>query len=222
MKQDGRDLLAGFRALAPERRPIAIQRWNVRRVALALAVLVATIFIVVQAANLLSPVQDLPIARSPECATSNTVILMAQAVPSASAIPCIDSLPAGWTFGQAVVHNGRGRFWLNSDQAGGRAVVVTLSEECDISGARPAPPNARGTSRFERSRNRGSRLSLLRFERFPGGCATYDIDFDGGAPPELLSDVDRALAYTARTRLVRHVFQDVGLVLCGRDAVCPG
>ena len=35
MKQDGRDLLAQFRRLAPERRPIAIQRWSVRRVALA-------------------------------------------------------------------------------------------------------------------------------------------------------------------------------------------
>ena len=32
MKQDGRDLLAQFRRLAPERRPIAIQRWSVRRV----------------------------------------------------------------------------------------------------------------------------------------------------------------------------------------------
>jgi hypothetical protein len=39
MKQDGRDHLAAFRALAPERRPITIQRWSVRRVALTLWVL---------------------------------------------------------------------------------------------------------------------------------------------------------------------------------------
>ena len=32
MKQDGRDLVAEFRALAPERRPIPLQRWGVRRV----------------------------------------------------------------------------------------------------------------------------------------------------------------------------------------------
>ena len=36
MKQDGRDLLAQFRALAPERRPISLQRWGVRRVVYAL------------------------------------------------------------------------------------------------------------------------------------------------------------------------------------------
>src|SRR5947207_11302726 len=37
MKRDGRDLLGRFRAMAPKRRPIALQRWSVRRVALAVA-----------------------------------------------------------------------------------------------------------------------------------------------------------------------------------------
>src|SRR5262249_39088565 len=35
MKRDGRDLLGRFREMAPSREPIAIQRWSVRRVALA-------------------------------------------------------------------------------------------------------------------------------------------------------------------------------------------
>jgi serine/threonine protein kinase len=43
LRQDGRDLIAKFRALAPEREPIKIQRWSVRRVALTAAVLVATL-----------------------------------------------------------------------------------------------------------------------------------------------------------------------------------
>jgi len=34
LKEDGRDLIAEFRALAPHREPIRIQRWSVRRVAL--------------------------------------------------------------------------------------------------------------------------------------------------------------------------------------------
>ena len=42
LKNDGRDLLAEFRGLAPERHPIAIQRWTLRRIALSLAVLVTT------------------------------------------------------------------------------------------------------------------------------------------------------------------------------------
>src|SRR5262245_60314135 len=39
LKQDGRDLLAQFRALAPTREPIAIQHWSLRRVALSVLVL---------------------------------------------------------------------------------------------------------------------------------------------------------------------------------------
>jgi hypothetical protein len=32
LKQDGRDLVGEFRALAPGRKPVSIQRWSVRRV----------------------------------------------------------------------------------------------------------------------------------------------------------------------------------------------
>jgi tRNA A-37 threonylcarbamoyl transferase component Bud32 len=39
LQEDGRDLVKEFRALAPERRPVAIQRWSLRRIALSLAVL---------------------------------------------------------------------------------------------------------------------------------------------------------------------------------------
>jgi hypothetical protein len=50
LKQDGRDLLAGFRALAPARRPVRIQRWSLRRVlrtAWALIVLGIVVVLVV-------------------------------------------------------------------------------------------------------------------------------------------------------------------------------
>ena len=41
LKQDGRDLLAEFRRMAPEREQVSIQRWSVRRVLLTIAVLFA-------------------------------------------------------------------------------------------------------------------------------------------------------------------------------------
>jgi tRNA A-37 threonylcarbamoyl transferase component Bud32 len=50
LKQDGRDLLAEFRALAPSRQPVRIQRWSLRRIALGLLVLavaVAAVLVVV-------------------------------------------------------------------------------------------------------------------------------------------------------------------------------
>jgi tRNA A-37 threonylcarbamoyl transferase component Bud32 len=41
MKQEKRDLLAEFRALAPPRKPVAIQRWSIRRIGLTAAVVTA-------------------------------------------------------------------------------------------------------------------------------------------------------------------------------------
>ena len=43
MQRDPRDLLGEFRALAPPRPPIALQRWGARRVALAAAMLIALV-----------------------------------------------------------------------------------------------------------------------------------------------------------------------------------
>jgi hypothetical protein len=39
LREDGRDVLARFRELAPERPPIGIQHWSLRRVGLTAAVL---------------------------------------------------------------------------------------------------------------------------------------------------------------------------------------
>ncbi len=43
LKQDERDLLTEFRALAPRRKPIAIQRWSVRRAIVTVAVVLAAL-----------------------------------------------------------------------------------------------------------------------------------------------------------------------------------
>jgi hypothetical protein len=43
MRADGRDLMAQFRALAPPRPRIKVQRWSMRRIGLTIAVLVGGI-----------------------------------------------------------------------------------------------------------------------------------------------------------------------------------
>src|SRR5438105_2342496 len=152
MKLDGRDLLARFRDLAPRRRPIALQRWSVRRVALAVAMFGAIAFAVYGGVHAFLPSQngsDVAVTSTPECGTGNAMVLMAQAVPSATALPCVATLPSGWTFGQALIRDGRAHFWLDSDRAGRQAVGVTLAPACDVAAAQQVPPDAAGTRRFE-------------------------------------------------------------------------
>jgi hypothetical protein len=161
-------------------------------------------------------------AYSPQCGTGHPTILAAQAVPSAALVPCVAALPSGWRVGGADVASGYAKFWLDSDQAGPRAVTITLSAACDSAGAQQIPSDQPGTRRYERPVSLQPQFTELRFYRFAGGCATYDIRFASGSSPLLAIPVDGAVAFVPRSRLVDYVQSTEDLVLCGRGARCPG
>ncbi len=221
MKRDPRDLLAEFRALAPARPPIVLQRWSLKRVSLAagmlLVIAVAATSGVVQT---FFPAEDIG-ASAPACGTGHSMILSAQAVPSAALLPCIAALPAGWQVGAADIASGKARLWLSSDRAGTQAVTVTLTATCDTSGAKQVPSDQPGTRRFERPLSLSPQFSDLRYYTFPGGCATYNFHFRPEAAPVLAIAVDSALAFQPRSTLVDYIRHTEGLILCGRGAACP-
>ena len=221
MKRDPRDLLGTFRALAPPRAPITLQRWSPRRIGLALAVPVSIVVAVWVAGTAFFPAGNIG-SYPPLCGTGHATILAAQAVPSAALVPCVPGLPSGWHVGGADVTSGHAVFWLDSDQAGSRAVTVTLSAACDVSGTQAEPSDQPGTQRFDSPPTVGARFTGLRIYTFPGGCASYRYDFAPGASPLLAAAVDGAVAFVPRTRLVSYVRDREGLALCGRGAPCPG
>ena len=95
---------------------------------------------------------DMPVDRVPSCGTGDVMILMAQSVPNASAIPCINALPSGWTVGGVRVRRGESRFWLNSDQSGRHAVEVGFRSPagCVVDDATEVPSEEPGMRRFEK------------------------------------------------------------------------
>ena len=219
IKRDPRDLLAEFRALAPARRPIVLQRWGARRVIVAAAMLGAAVVAFNLAATAFHPATDIGTA-APVCGTGHSMILSAQAVPSSALLPCIAALPSGWTVGGADITSGRSVFWLDSDQAGPRALTVSLGAACDSAGAVRIPSDQAGAERFERPLSLQPRFTLTRMYTFAGGCVTYQFSFVPGAAPLLAIPVDTAIGFEPRTVLVRHIRRTEGLALCGRGAVC--
>src|SRR6266498_2872338 len=149
MKQDGRDLLTQFRRLAPKRSPIAIQRWGVRRVAFGAALLVSLLLAVSFTYGVLTPFRGVDVPDPPACTPQSTTVLVAQAVPTATSLPCIVALPSGWSLEDATVRNGEATFRLNAGQAGDPVVVLTLAATCDTTTARPVPTDEAGTQRFD-------------------------------------------------------------------------
>jgi hypothetical protein len=224
MKKDPRDLLAQFRALAPERRTVSLQRWSIRRVAIALAIVAGTAFAVANTTSMFTPVHDIPVHRTPNCGTSNVMILIAQSVPSATAVPCIAALPAGWKLGGAHVRHDRARFWLDSDVGGDHAVEATLlpPEDCDVTDATAVPSDEVGMRRFEQPDRLPPGLRSSRYYLFEGGCVIYRFSFAEEATPSLMFDADSALAFQSRASLVEEVEARNGLRLCGAGVPCPG
>jgi membrane-associated phospholipid phosphatase/tRNA A-37 threonylcarbamoyl transferase component Bud32 len=224
MKRDGRDLLDQFRRLAPPRRPIGLQRWSIRRVVLALGLVAAAIFAVTQITSLFKPYHDLPVDGSPDCGTGDLAITVAQSVPSATLVPCIAALPAGWDLGHVHVERDRTTFWLDSDLGGDRAVEATLTppDECDVSGATAVPSDEVGADRYEQIDRLPPGLHSTRYYLFEGGCVTYRLEFADDATPAVLFDVDQALTFQPRSTLVEHVRETTDLDLCGAGATCVG
>ena len=132
------------------------------------------------------------------------------------------ALPSGWTAQGAEVSNGRMLFWLDSDQAGPRAVTVTLTAACDAAGAVRVPSDQPGAARYERPLALQPRFMLVRMYIVAGGCITYQFSFAAGAAPSLAIFVDQAVTFEPRSVLVGFVRHSEGLALCGRGAPCPG
>jgi tRNA A-37 threonylcarbamoyl transferase component Bud32/membrane-associated phospholipid phosphatase len=209
MKRDSRDLLEEFRALAPSRPPIKVQRWSFRRVGLIfLTLLVAvaagafclSLFFSSRAGDVLPPT----------CDSNRTMILMAQAVPSAEQLPCIRSLPLGWSLSGATIVRGRATFVLSVAGGGGslqlqlgpgeesHAIDVTLTPAC----AKDDDPTDR-TIEVE------------------GGCVTYHSSLPTGLDPMPSFEADGGLSFVPRSQLVRFVENNEDLILCGAGAPCP-
>jgi hypothetical protein len=221
MKRDPRDLLGEFRALAPQRPPITLQRWSIRRVALAVAMLAITTAAVFETGDAFFPAGRNLGVHAPACGTGHSMILSAQAVPSAAMLPCIVALPSGWSIGGADISSGKTSLWLDSDRAGPRAVTVTLTATCDTTGAQQIPSDRPSMRRFEHPLSLTPQFSDLRFYTFPGGCATYRFNFAPGASPVLADAAGSALSFQPRPTLVDFVRRTEGLALCGRGAACP-
>jgi membrane-associated phospholipid phosphatase len=219
LKRDPRDLLGRFRELAPPQRPIRLQRWETRRVLVTASMLAVAAAAIGLASTAFRPAVNMGTA-APVCGTGHPMILSAQAVPSAALLPCIAELPSGWTAAGADIRNGRSTFWLDSDQAGARAVTISLTATCETAGAVRIPSDQAGAARFERPLSLRPRFALERIYTFPGGCITYQFNFVPGAAPVLAIPVDSAVAFETRSDLTGYVRSTENLALCGRGVVC--
>jgi tRNA A-37 threonylcarbamoyl transferase component Bud32/membrane-associated phospholipid phosphatase len=207
IRTEGRDLHAEFLALLPARPPqIGIQRWSLRRI--GLLVLTAVVLVVLGKLSSFVLVNNDVTTTTLEigdmgCDRPEPLWLEAQSVPSASAVPCLNPLPAGWTFASANVRNGWSQFTLDHDRIGPAALVVRLDRTCDVSGAVQQPSDRPATQRYERSRSGSSVGAATWYTVIPGGCFTARFDPTGHAAIAVVDEADSVVDFVTRAQLDR-------------------
>ena len=154
-------------------------------------------------------------ARSPACKYHGQpgtpmIVLAAQAVPSATLLPCVKLLQTGWTVSDVFIHNGLARFTLDSDRVGPHAVTVVLQQYCRVPRVTRVPSDEPGTRRYEQVGvvRRGVGYTGTRFYLFRGGCVTYHFQFQGEERAEPIGDVTLALSFVSRDAVRSRVRED--------------
>ena len=215
MKKEQRDLIRRFRALAPERRPVSIQRWSYRRVALTVACALGAFLVGLLVANNLrgAGLAVAPeatrgsfalVTRSPLCRDLtglDPMGLVAQSVPSASYIPCTTDDPQGWEFYAMDVRNGRTKMFFDADptpaHSGDHELVVTMTASCPARGEERAS-GLEGVTRLDVSEGTANSFTGERRFIFEGGCVIYSYDLSGPEWPNFVSASSLALDFRSR------------------------
>jgi hypothetical protein len=207
LRAQGRDLYAEFVRLLPSPpRPIRMQRWSARRVGLWAAILAVLVLATVNSRYVLST-EDLvetPLGiNDVGCSDLEPLWLMAQSVPSASMIPCVQLLPVGWSVAGVAVNNGRSVITLDHDRAGKRAMVVELTGSCDLARTVEVTSEQPGTLRYLRidPNTNTAQSSAARFYVFPGGCVTQRLRAAAPSPFRMIDTTSTEVGFMTRDEL---------------------
>ena len=115
------------------------------------------------------------------------VVLMAQAVPSAAWVPCLDAVPVGV-----------------------RAIEARLTESCDTRDATEIPSDREGLRRLELVTQVHPQYVGTRFYVFDGGCLAMVFRLDGDYRAEPLAVATESIDVVRRANVAAYVHEDSG------------
>jgi tRNA A-37 threonylcarbamoyl transferase component Bud32 len=205
LRAQGRNLHAEFVRLLPSPpQPIRVQRWSARRIGLWALILALVILAAMNSKVLFGnkeAVQTPLHITSLACTNLEPLWLQAQAVPSASLVPCVRYLPVGWSVAEVAVNNDRSVLTLDHDRAGAAALVVRLTAACDPHGAVEGPSPTEGVRHFQRIESPTGQFTATWYDQFPGGCVTSQLHLTTDPNGEFAGQAPQVLGFTSRAAL---------------------
>src|SRR5215216_2999134 len=214
LRAQGRDLHAEFVRLLPTPpRPIRVQRWSARRIGLWAAIVGLLVLAALNTKIIFDNEEAVATSlgvKDVGCSDLEQLWLMAQSVPSASLIPCLQLVPADWTVAEVAVNNGRSVITLDHDRAGSGAMVVRLTASCDLAGATEVTSEQAGARRYLRMDRNSTEFSATRAYTFPGGCVTQRFRAAGPSAFRLSDTASTEFGFITREELRQALSQRSG------------
>jgi membrane-associated phospholipid phosphatase/tRNA A-37 threonylcarbamoyl transferase component Bud32 len=207
LRAQGRDVHAEFLGLLPERpAPISNQRFSLRRFGLALMVLLVVAAVVPMfVAWAMETDRDTASLYTSDigCSDQEALWLMAQAVPTAAAVPCLQLDPAGWSLNDVKAGSGFASIVFDIAQPFQEAAItVDLVASCDLAGATEVSSEQPGARRYIRIDRSATPTRVTRIYSFQGGCISERFVSDI-APERLASEASSAFGFVTREQLAR-------------------
>jgi hypothetical protein len=149
----------------------------------------------------------------PDCDPGQRLAVVAQSVPGASYVPCIQELSEEW--GSRSFRAGRGgtRFTLVPNRPGSRPVRVEFEPTCDVTGAVATTPRAEGVRTSIRLEAISPRYTGTLTDVFAGGCVTYRFDFARGPHIGLMEQLTSTVGLFPRRELGLEIHDQYGVDL---------
>jgi len=151
-----------------------------------------------------SPPQPLSCVVSPD-RMSSLIVLMAQSVPMASQLPCLNSLPADWALGRYDVRDGHAQVLISYLPQENEQVTLDLVGSCDLNGAVESSNDQPGIRRYDRTIRSGSRYADERYFVYPDACTVLHFDLRGTGSEARANEIASVLRFTSRVELDRKV-----------------
>ena len=149
----------------------------------------------------------------PECDAGPRLALVAQSVPSASYVPCIERLSEELSTRSFSAGRAGTRFTLVPGRTGSRPVRVALDSACDVTGAVPTTPRAEGVRTSIRLEAISPRYTGTLTDVFAGGCVTYRFDFARGPHIALMEQLTTTVGLFPRRELAVELHDQLGVDL---------
>ncbi|HEX2048516.1 MAG TPA: hypothetical protein VHF27_12165 [Acidimicrobiales bacterium] len=149
----------------------------------------------------------------PKCDPGQRLAVVAQSVPGASYVPCIQELSEEWS--SRSFHAGRDgtRFTLVPNRPGARPVRVVFASACDVTGGVATTPRAEGVRTSIRLEAVSPRYTGTLTDVFAGGCVTYRFDFARGPHIALMEQLGTTIGLFPRRELGLEIHDQYGVDL---------